>query len=79
MFTLTNKTALVTGASRGIGRATARALARADARVVVHYGRAAAEAEFADAQPRGQNSYKVALGKVTMVRALLDAQAMEIS
>ena len=45
MFNFTNKTALVTGASRGIGRATARALARADARVLVHYGRAAAEAE----------------------------------
>ena len=45
MFTLTDKIALVTGASRGIGRATARALARADARVLVHYGRAAAEAE----------------------------------
>ena len=45
MFTLTDKTALVAGASRGIGRATARALARADARVLVHYGRAAAEAE----------------------------------
>jgi len=40
---------------------------------------AAAEAEFADAQPRGNNSYKVALGKATMVRALLDAQAMETS
>lgn len=39
---------------------------------------AAAEAEFADARPRGNNSYKVALGKATMVRALLDAQAMEI-
>ncbi len=39
----------------------------------------AAEAEFADAQPRGHNSYKVALGKATMVRALLEAQAMEIS
>jgi 3-oxoacyl-[acyl-carrier protein] reductase len=45
MFTLTKKIALVTGASRGIGRATARALARADARVLIHYGRAAAEAE----------------------------------
>jgi xanthine dehydrogenase YagS FAD-binding subunit len=40
---------------------------------------AAAEAEFADARPRGNNGYKVALGKATMVRALLDAQAMEIS
>ena len=40
---------------------------------------AAASAEFADALPREHNSYKVALGKATMVRALLDAQAMEIS
>jgi NAD(P)-dependent dehydrogenase (short-subunit alcohol dehydrogenase family) len=43
-MTLTNKTALVTGASRGIGRATARALAHVGARVIVHYGRAAEEA-----------------------------------
>jgi 3-oxoacyl-[acyl-carrier protein] reductase len=45
MTTLQNKTALVTGASRGIGRATALALARAGAHVVVHYGRSAPEAE----------------------------------
>src|SRR5579872_3580365 len=45
MFTLQNKTALVTGASRGIGRATAAALARAGAHVLVHYGRSAQEAE----------------------------------
>jgi 3-oxoacyl-[acyl-carrier protein] reductase len=45
MSTLQNKTALVTGASRGIGRATAAALARAGARVVVHYGRSQREAE----------------------------------
>jgi 3-oxoacyl-[acyl-carrier protein] reductase len=45
MTTLQNKTALVTGASKGIGRATALALARAGARVVVHYGRSAQEAE----------------------------------
>ena len=38
------KTALVTGASRGIGRATAIALAKAGAQVLVHYGRNAAEA-----------------------------------
>src|SRR6266481_1712762 len=42
---LQNKTALVTGASRGIGRATAAALARAGAHVLVHYGRSAQEAE----------------------------------
>jgi NAD(P)-dependent dehydrogenase (short-subunit alcohol dehydrogenase family) len=44
MTTLNNKTALVTGASRGIGRATAIALAAAGARVLVHYGHSAAEA-----------------------------------
>src|ERR1700690_4164493 len=45
MTTLENKTALVTGASRGIGRAIALALAEAGAHVLVHYGRSAQEAE----------------------------------
>src|SRR5271168_3694826 len=45
MATLQGKTALVTGASRGIGRATAFALAQAGARVLVHYGRSEREAE----------------------------------
>jgi 3-oxoacyl-[acyl-carrier protein] reductase len=45
MGSLTNKTALVTGASRGIGRATASALADAGARVLVHYGRSIQDAE----------------------------------
>src|ERR1700690_1117883 len=45
MTALKNKTALVTGASRGIGRATAVALAEAGARVLVHYGRSAPEAK----------------------------------
>src|SRR5246127_2540000 len=45
MTTLQDKKALVTGASRGIGRATAAALARAGAHVLVHYGRSTQEAE----------------------------------
>jgi 3-oxoacyl-[acyl-carrier protein] reductase len=45
MSTLQSKTALVTGASRGIGRSTAAALAKAGAHVLVHYGRSAQEAE----------------------------------
>jgi NAD(P)-dependent dehydrogenase (short-subunit alcohol dehydrogenase family) len=40
-----NKTALVTGASRGIGRAIALALAETGAQVLVHYGRSVQEAQ----------------------------------
>jgi 3-oxoacyl-[acyl-carrier protein] reductase len=45
MEKLSGKTALVTGASRGIGRASALALAKAGAQVLVHYGSGAKEAE----------------------------------
>jgi 3-oxoacyl-[acyl-carrier protein] reductase len=45
MTILSGKTALVTGASRGIGRATALALAKGGAQVLVLYGRGATEAE----------------------------------
>ncbi|WP_109125223.1 glucose 1-dehydrogenase [Dyella sp. C11] len=59
MSTLTGKTALVTGASRGIGRAAALALAKAGAQVLVHYGNAQKEAdavvkEITDAGGRAQ-------------------------
>jgi NAD(P)-dependent dehydrogenase (short-subunit alcohol dehydrogenase family) len=44
MTTCQGKTALVTGASRGIGRAAALALAKAGGQVLVHYGSNAAQA-----------------------------------
>ncbi|MDB5496559.1 MAG: putative oxidoreductase [Phenylobacterium sp.] len=52
MTDLSGKTALVTGASRGIGRATALALAKAGARVIVHYSRGVQEAEALVAEIR---------------------------
>jgi NAD(P)-dependent dehydrogenase (short-subunit alcohol dehydrogenase family) len=52
MSNLSGKTALVTGGSRGIGRASAIALGKAGAQVLVHYGRAAKEAEAVVAQLR---------------------------
>ena len=52
MHTLSGKTALVTGASRGIGRASAFALAKAGAQVLIHYGRGAKEAETVVAEIR---------------------------
>src|SRR3989441_9265812 len=54
MATLQGKTALVTGASRGIGRATASALADSGAHVLVHYGRSAQDAESLVAEIRSK-------------------------
>jgi len=47
----------VTGASRGIGRATASALAKAGAHVVVHYGHSAQEAESLVAEIRTKGGH----------------------
>jgi 3-oxoacyl-[acyl-carrier protein] reductase len=52
MTNLSGKTALVTGASRGIGRAGALALARAGAQVLVHYGSSEKEADAVVAEIR---------------------------
>ncbi len=52
MTSLEGKTALVTGASRGIGRASALALAKLGAQVLVHYGQGAKEAEAVVAEIR---------------------------
>jgi NAD(P)-dependent dehydrogenase (short-subunit alcohol dehydrogenase family) len=52
MLNLSGKTALVTGASLGIGRASALALAQRGAQVLVHYGRGKVEAEAVAAEIR---------------------------
>src|SRR5258705_11795278 len=59
--TLRNKTAIVTGASRGIGRATAAALAEAGAHVLVHYGRSTLEAESLVAEIRTKGGHADAI------------------
>src|SRR6202051_3948511 len=63
MAALHNKTALVTGASRGIGRATASALAGAGAHVLVHYGRSVQDAESLVADIRSKE------GRADAIRA----------
>ncbi|WP_176053561.1 MULTISPECIES: SDR family NAD(P)-dependent oxidoreductase [Paraburkholderia] len=62
MTDLTGKTALVTGASRGIGRAIALALGRAGAQVLVHYSsnEAAADATVDGIVAAGGHAQKIA-------------------
>jgi 3-oxoacyl-[acyl-carrier protein] reductase len=52
MSNLSKKTALVTGASRGTGRASAVALAKAGAQVLVHYSARENEADAVVAEIR---------------------------
>ena len=63
MAALHNKIALVTGASRGIGRATASALAAAGAHVLVHYGHSVQDAESLVADIRAKE------GRADAIRA----------
>lgn len=62
MSKLFGKTALVTGASRGIGRASALALAKAGAQVIVHYSSAVAEADAVVAEITAAGGRASAIG-----------------
>jgi 3-oxoacyl-[acyl-carrier protein] reductase len=82
MTTLAEKTALVTGGSRGIGRAIAERLGRDGARVAVHYGtnEAAAKETAATIEAAGGQAFTVhaQLGVPTDAETLwtaFDAQA----
>jgi 3-oxoacyl-[acyl-carrier protein] reductase len=67
MTTPSGKTALVTGSSRGIGRASALGLAKAGAQVLVHYASSAKEAEavVADIRKAGGRADAVAADLAT--------------
>ncbi len=74
---LTDKVALVTGASRGIGRAAALALARAGANVAVHFNTRGSEAQDVQREIRalGRRSIVVQadVSKAEAVTALVQA------
>jgi NAD(P)-dependent dehydrogenase (short-subunit alcohol dehydrogenase family) len=81
--TLTGKTALVTGAGRGIGREIALRLAREGAFVVIHYGASRKGAADVLAQIEGSGGKGLTLGadlsKVSEIANLFDALDRELA
>lgn len=69
---LSEETVLVTGASRGIGRASAQALADAGATVAVHFGRSAdAAKEVAQSCGRGAEPFQCDLASLEATGSLI--------
>lgn len=79
---LSGKTALVTGGSRGIGRAVSLRLARDGARVAVNYrsGQTAAEAVVAEIRAAGGNAFALCgdVGSLPAVEAMFSAFDAEV-
>jgi 3-oxoacyl-[acyl-carrier protein] reductase len=76
----TNKTALVTGSSKGVGAATARILAKAGARVCVHYkgDLAGAKEVLASLPGAGHTLLQADLANPKEAKRLVDSAAMKL-
>src|SRR5512133_160070 len=77
MFDFTGKTALVTGGSRGIGRAVAVALARGKARVAINYAGNEAAAQEAAALCESAGAQQVKLLKFDVADSAACAAAVD--